>query len=242
MVDSIYKTVDIYPIYCIMPHGRYLSLKNSVFSVIDDSKVNHTTQPVKLFNKDKSAVTVSCEQLALDLEFIYCQRLQFLHEKDLAIYMNWVFDNEDQISLIRTHHKLMLENNLFNKNISVRYVDELIRYGIFSDGFICQDEYIGEYTGIVHDISNSANPFSISYPSLLGNHQIDASQYGNIIRFINHDSVPNCQFKHVLHNNFVHIICIALKPIEINCQLTVDYGKSYWNVMKDKHQIIEIKL
>ena len=242
MGDSINNPVDIYPIYCIMPHGRYLSLKNSVFSVIDDSTVNHITQPIKLVNKDNSAVTVSCEQMALDLGFIYSQRLQFLHEKDLAIYMNWVFDNEDQISLIPTHHKIMMENNLFNKNISVRYVDEIIGYGIFSDGFIRQDEYIGEYTGIVHDISNSANPFSISYPSLLGNHQIDASQYGNIIRFINHDSAPNCRFEHVLHNNFVHITCVALKSIEINCQLTVDYGKSYWNVMKEKHQIIEIKL
>jgi SET domain-containing protein len=59
--------------------------------------------------------------------------------------------------------------------------------------------------------------------------KIDAIEYGNIIRFINHSNNPNCQFKRLYHCGINHIICVSLTDVLSDQQLTVDYGSSYWN-------------
>jgi SET domain-containing protein len=53
---------------------------------------------------------------------------------------------------------------------------------------------------------------------------VDARVKGNIIRFINHDCKPNCEFVIWNMNDERALVVITLEPIPEYAQLTVNYG------------------
>mmetsp|Transcript_2945 Transcript_2945/g.2939 ORF Transcript_2945/g.2939 Transcript_2945/m.2939 type:complete len:93 (+) Transcript_2945:1-279(+) len=75
--------------------------------------------------------------------------------------------------------------------------------------------------------SNSS--YSLNYPTADKSYVIDASEFGSIIRFVNHSSNPNTEFRSILHQGIVHILCITIREIEKDEQVTVNYGQSYWH-------------
>ena len=122
-------------------------------------------------------------------------------------------------------------------DVSIRWVDETVGYGLFTEEVIEPESYVGEYTGVVreNDIRRYLEPlndYCYEYPvpdSLGRSFVIDATQ-GNLTRFINHSFTPNLRPVHVYHAGFYHLIFIALERIEVGTQLFYSYGKNYWYV------------
>ena len=64
---------------------------------------------------------------------------------------------------------------------------------------------------------------------------IDAKNFGNFSRFINHSCEPNMcviEVKNQEFLNFSDLSFFALKDIEPELQLTIDYGCDFWSVKK----------
>ena len=112
----------------------------------------------------------------------------------------------------------MLEKGGILDNLSVRYIPDVgdcaIGYGLFVHERVEIGTMIGEYVGILHTSALIPSSYSLNYPSSDGNREIDASEYGNLIRFVNHSINPNSSFQHFLHDEILHIVCVSLpKPL-----------------------------
>jgi SET domain-containing protein len=120
--------------------------------------------------------------------------------------------------------------------LSVRFINDIIGYGIFAESDIDQDQMIGEYTGVVQesrDIKDSKYTWSyLSSNDEAGkqfNLSVDAAHFGNEMRFINHDYDPNAAMKYIPQGGFWHVVYIASKPIKKGEQLLINYGQGYWS-------------
>lgn len=147
---------------------------------------------------------------------------------------NLFINNPDIIKLIDTPVKL--------DNYELRYIDPRIGCGLFARTYIKKDENLFVYGGIKKtEITYSDYCFS-SYEDAL-NTSVDARDYGNITRFVNHafDNViinsgalrSNVTAKPFYLNGLVFIIYVALRNINPGEQLLVDYGTGYFSVRKE---------
>ncbi|OUM64127.1 hypothetical protein PIROE2DRAFT_9162 [Piromyces sp. E2] len=59
---------------------------------------------------------------------------------------------------------------------------------------------------------------------------IDARAAGNQLRFVNHDSNPNCEAIYVPHDNMWNVIFVAKRDIQVHEEITISYGKSFKSV------------
>lgn len=117
--------------------------------------------------------------------------------------------------------------------ISVRYVDDEVGYGVFSDTHIAPHTYVGEYTGIIQQRKPEElkeKNYCLRYTVWGGekNFTIDAEQKGNFTRFINHSTSPNLRLQSVYWRGIPRMIFTALKEIRKGIQLTFDYGPLFW--------------
>lgn len=101
-----------------------------------------------------------------------------------------------------------LHENLFIKHVS-NDSNADVGYGLYTSKCILQGIMIGEYVGILLSNTQEPSAYSMYYPSSNGDREINASEYGNLIRFINHSLNPNCSFTHVLQDGIMHIICVS---------------------------------
>jgi hypothetical protein len=126
---------------------------------------------------------------------------------------------------IRNHHIA---------NVSIRWIDETLGYGLFAEEEIKAWEYIGEYTGVVrrhYPMIGSLNDYCFLYPTSIfyfGKHLIDGQHKGNEIRYSNHSDDPNSESISVFCDGLFHMILRAIKDIPLNAQITYDYGDRYW--------------
>ena len=109
----------------------------------------------------------------------------------------------------------MLEDGGILDNLFVRYIPDIddcvIGYGLFVRERVEIGTMIGEYVGILHTSALTPSSYSLNYPSSDGNREINASEYGNLIRFVNHSSNPNSSFQHFLHDEILHTVCVSLR-------------------------------
>jgi hypothetical protein len=123
--------------------------------------------------------------------------------------------------------------NHFIADVSIRWIDETIGYGLFAEKDIAAWEYIGEYTGLVRKLNliiGNINEYCFGYPTSamsFRKHVIDAQNKGNEIRYINHSDLPNSESMAVLHNGMLHIIVRAIQDIPANTEINYDYSGSY---------------
>jgi SET domain len=101
-----------------------------------------------------------------------------------------------------------LHENLFIKHVSNDSNIE-VGYGLYTSKCVSQGKMIGEYVGILLSNTHEPSAYSMYYPSSNGDREINATEYGNLIRFVNHSSNPNCSFVHVLQDGIMHIICVS---------------------------------
>lgn len=117
---------------------------------------------------------------------------------------------------------------------SIRWIDDRIGYGLFAEGVIAENSYVGEYTGIVRRNDRKyfepLNNYCYEYPVLdeIGRSFVIDATDGNLTRFINHSFNPNLKPLHVFYDGFYHLIFVSLRQIEKGEQLSYNYGESYW--------------
>jgi hypothetical protein len=122
----------------------------------------------------------------------------------------------NQSRILDTHAQIssMLEKGGTLDNVIVRYIPDIgdcvIGYGLFVRERVEIGTMIGEYCGILHTTAVVPSSYSLNYPSSDGNCEINASEYGNLIRFVNHSSNPNTSFQQYLHNEVLHIVCVSV--------------------------------
>lgn len=119
-------------------------------------------------------------------------------------------------------------------DVSIRWIDERLGYGLFADRKIEAGECIGEYAGIVRRRSllfRNFNEYCFSYPTSdlsFRKYIIDAQDNGNELRYANHGEEPNCEATCVLLDGILHILIRAIRDIPANAQITYDYSQDYW--------------
>jgi uncharacterized protein len=120
----------------------------------------------------------------------------------------------------------------------VKKVNDVIGFGVFANEDIPPFKFIGEYSGVVRKRKKRIlknNDYCLRYSIEDFSEKkyiIDAMEYGNYTRFINHSYNSNTEFKAAFVNNIIHMLVLSTKPIFKNQQLTLDYGTLFWNDSK----------
>ncbi len=119
-------------------------------------------------------------------------------------------------------------------DIAIQWVDDVVEYGLFTRKAVQKGTFIGEYTGHVREIDKQApdlNCYCAKYPTKFfskGYFVIDASKYGNEMRFVNHSDTPNLSAVYICDRNILHLAFIAKEDIVKGQELTIKYGKDFW--------------
>ena len=123
--------------------------------------------------------------------------------------------------------------------ISIQYINDQVKFGIFADTRIPSCAFVGEYTGIVKERKKkelAGKIYSMRYTVWgMGRRQfiIDAEKSGNFTRFINHSPNPNLALQSVYWRGLPRMIFVAIKEIPKDAQLTFDYGSLFWKEQKE---------
>jgi SET domain-containing protein len=136
------------------------------------------------------------------------------------------------LDLGRQYHPQILSSYI--PEVSIRYVHEAIGYGLFAEEPILENQYIGEYTGVVRRNDRRyfepLNNYCYEYPTAdeIGRSYVIDAKEGCLTRFINHQESPNLKALYAYWEGYYHLIFLALYPIKPGEQLSFDYGESYW--------------
>ena len=122
----------------------------------------------------------------------------------------------------------------------MQLVSERVGYGIFAAADFEDGDFIGEYTGIIHDEQSfkALMPFDpnyswninppANYHNMTTKFYVDAKKSCNFARFINHSYNPNVKPVTIYAKDGWHIIYVACKSIKKDEQILVNYGEGYW--------------
>lgn len=126
----------------------------------------------------------------------------------------------------------------FIPDVSIKWADEQMGFGVFANRPFAKGAYLGEYVGLVRSRSrrlDRKNDYCFEYAvGIKSPWIIDAKNQGNHARFINHSDHPNIEPIAVFADGVMHIIFIALKPIPVGEQLFYEYGPYFWKKRSDK--------
>jgi hypothetical protein len=214
------------------------------------------------------SIFLSFSEVGNRFNFEYYPYFKFFHERDARnLWLNEVISDATEISEDEENRAAMLSNyaedllpklvcngytypNLSIRNIGV--IDSIdVGNGLFAEEPIPACTLLGEYTGVIatSNFSSSSDDFAYccEYPSCDGGTMINATEIGNLIRFINHSPSPNSRFLQWNYDGMIHILCVSrciiayflhilivdvqitTNPVGKNEQITVNYGASYWS-------------
>jgi SET domain-containing protein len=123
--------------------------------------------------------------------------------------------------------------------VSVRWIDDLLGYGVFAEEDIPGGAFLGEYTGVIRKRRrrrDRKNDYCFEYTIgdwVYNPFIIDAKEQGNFTRFINHSQEPNVESLSVHANEIMHIIFVAQEPIKAGQELRYHYGDTFWKKRRD---------
>jgi len=243
-----------YDIRCIIPSDRYCRLEG--FRLVPASRARHdeleaveaerlSTTTVLYVNEKGEERALTLLELSSLLNFAYSSTLIWMSEGDLRNMQvvwglsDWTDSSQSSISPSALSLGIVykLENGLFCPAISIKWVDAVVGHGLFTTEDLENDEFIIEYTGVVLE-TQSPSAYSLLYPCLEGGHEVNASDTGNLARFINHSPQPNASFQRVYHEGIVHTVVRLTQSIKTGTQITVDYSPSYWVSRNIKPQLL----
>ncbi|MGA8163729.1 MAG: SET domain-containing protein-lysine N-methyltransferase [Waddliaceae bacterium] len=143
--------------------------------------------------------------------------------------------------ILAIHSRLYQEkiNKGFFADTAIKWIDDVLGYGVFTNQDLKAGDYIGEYTGAIKLYYRfpfgkffDLNEYCYVYPRRLLSRRsfiIDPKASGNEMRFVNHSSYePLLVPKLVVDRRLTHIIFVAGVDISKGTQLTYDYGEDYW--------------
>ncbi len=123
-------------------------------------------------------------------------------------------------------------------DVTIKWIDERMGYGLFTNRKIAAWHYIGEYTGLLRKRSlfrRDVNDYCFQYPRewvATKAFTIDSEKQGNYTRFINHSDTPNVEARSFFHRGIFHIAFRSIQEIAAGSELAYDYGEIYWNRRK----------
>jgi hypothetical protein len=119
-------------------------------------------------------------------------------------------------------------------DLTVRWIDDDVGYGVWTNRDIPAQTYIGEYTGMLrkrHFFGRWKNLYCFDYnigEARESGYVIDALDFGNHTRFLNHSNKPNLEPASVFCDGMLHVIVYAKESVPAGAQLCYDYGEDYW--------------
>lgn len=117
-------------------------------------------------------------------------------------------------------------------DVMIRWIDDVLQYGLFADQDLQEGGYVGEYAGVIRETDpQTLNEYCLSYPKIIkwAKYTIDPKEEGNYSRFVNHSFEPNLTVKIAAQHGLLHCVFIANQPIKRGTQLTFNYGLDYWS-------------
>jgi hypothetical protein len=118
-------------------------------------------------------------------------------------------------------------------DVSIRWVDDAMGYGLFTEKPLRLWDLVGVYTGDVvkRSLFASTSDYCFRYP--MGElypkrYVIESDNCGNVTRFINHSDDANCTANACYYKGMMHMLIYAHRPIFAGQQLYIDYGAHYW--------------
>lgn len=130
-------------------------------------------------------------------------------------------------------HKEKLKKG-FVVDSTIKWIDETMGYGLFTNHTIEEGDLVGEYCGEMQLKSllfNGYGEYCFRYPRFsmgIQYYTLNGEKAGNEMRFANHSYTPNMQPTASLENGLSHTLFLAKKKIVTGEQLTYDYGEDYW--------------
>lgn len=114
--------------------------------------------------------------------------------------------------------------------VYLQHISSQVGWGLFAKESISAGTVIGEYTGLVLPLGGGTYAMDYPVPGFpQPQWEIDASYYGNEMRFINHSFYPNVDYCISIDSQGIpHIILIAAQDISEKDQFLIDYGNNYW--------------
>lgn len=162
-----------------------------------------------LFSADKAQELMGCE---------YTSKLLFQRTHMLRNYAFWGF-SDSVVDGFEQAAASLHDSAVISPKVAIGHVDSLEHVedkplGLFATDDLEPLEFLGEYAGVlkVHaDGLNHFDPYGISYPSVYesGDLYVSASEYGNVMRCINHSSRPNARFVPMVHGGILRIFCVS---------------------------------
>jgi len=231
---------------CIIPNDRKICLYNNITTtntstddIIDDDYGEHTI--IKYQDKHNDIQNITLYDLGVRHNFTYTKRLVFLQESHYRnCYLNSLNEDCCDCDLLTLQGiENVLSNGLISNSVIIKYIDDIINYGLFADDEFTSGIILGEYVGLLVPFSAHDKPsgYGMNYPCGDDSYEINAYDFGNVIRFINHSTTPNCDFRKVFYEGLVHIVCTTISDIKKGEQMTVNYGASYWLARHDDSAI-----
>ena len=178
----------------------------------------------------------------------YTSYLQFKSEKFLNKVLKWCFKNIQQYFISeeerwRSAYYAKEVESGYTIDMSIKWINKNVGYGVISNIDISEGTYIGEYVGELitqrstYFTSNNylweyAIPYIKKTPYL-----INAKYKGNYTRYINHSDSPNLKPIYIYNEGLLHICFVTIKDIHAGQQLLYDYGPKYWKNRKNKEPL-----
>jgi uncharacterized protein len=178
------------------------------------------------------------------LEFIDT-KAQFKIEKkcDKALYKEWITPRQKWLG----HYYAQEIRGELPLDLTIAWIDETIGYGVWTNRDIPANTYLGEYTGVLHKrpfFGRWKNLYCFDYNIGEGRRSsfvIDAQDFGNHTRFINHSFKPNVEPVSMYCDGLVHVILYAKETIAAGEQLCYDYGEDYWKKRGKPQELLAAK-
>lgn len=114
------------------------------------------------------------------------------------------------------------------------WIDPRIGYGLFAGRDLEEGCFVGEYTGVVRQLSRlhpDHNAYCMHYPTRFFSwnyYMVDSFQEGNETRFINHSDTPNLTPVCLMDRGLLHLVFLANQHIKKGKELTFNYGADFW--------------
>ncbi len=169
----------------------------------------------------------------------YLQGLEFLNDKvqkklqaryKKALKKEWITPRQKWLG---AYYAPGLEGKIA-LDLTIRWIDGIIGYGVWTNREIPPHMYIGEYAGVLRRRrwwGRWDNLYCFDYA--IGERRsssfvIDAQDASNHTRFMNHSFDPNVEPISVDYRGQIHVIFRTKKKIAAGAQLCYDYGEEYW--------------
>jgi len=188
-----------------------------------------------LFHQQPGILADECEPL--NLLFLSSPIFENTQIFSQILASSFKAKKKDQIPPEKTWMGIYFDKEIqsgMHPQVSIRFIDDEVGFGVFAAQRIPSCSYVGEYTGMIQERKKKHlvdKRYCVRYTVWeMGrrNFVIDAEKMGNFTRFINHSVNPNLSLQSVYWRGMPRMIFIALKEIEEGTQFTFDYGTFFW--------------